>query len=74
MNPLFRYVRFLVHWVSRIYFICFILNITLLASDAADLDDDIHTTYNQIMLHFAGIPDVIFVITYIWILGNVHQT
>ena len=70
LNLYFRYVSFLVHWVSRIYFIYFIIYITLQSSNAAYLADDRYGMINQAMIHFVDPPHAIYVITYLWILGN----
>ncbi|XP_072045829.1 short transient receptor potential channel 5-like [Amphiura filiformis] len=68
------YVRFLLHWVSRIYFICLILHITLDESGSAaanfKITDNEGQRINEVLkylTYWSSLPVVI--LAYIWILG-----
>ncbi|XP_072046465.1 short transient receptor potential channel 5-like [Amphiura filiformis] len=63
------YVRFLVHWVSRIYFICFILYITVVTSSASSVTGDVYERTNQCLEYLSSPPSAVKIIVYIWILG-----
>ncbi|XP_072030400.1 transient-receptor-potential-like protein [Amphiura filiformis] len=63
------FVRFLVHWVSRIYFLCFIVYTTVVTSSANSVTGDTFERTNQCFEYLTSPPSAVKIIVYIWILG-----
>ncbi|XP_072030246.1 transient-receptor-potential-like protein [Amphiura filiformis] len=63
------YVRFLVHLVSRIYFIGFIVYITIETSSDAEFTENKHQRVNKVLESFTNQHLTITIIAYAWVLG-----